>query len=210
MEDNSILHVPALTGVLRNDSDADGDSLAADLVSNVSFGTLRLLPDGNFLYRPQRDFAGTDSFTYVARDSLHDSNVARVTIVVDADIEIVVVDIMPRASQNQTTLCPSGVLPVNILGSADFDVNEIVVSSLLLEGQLAPAQWTLEGEAEGYMDLKLEFDLDAVDEMLGDLRVNQMRELRISGVLADGTPITGTDFIVTVPSSRLNRVGSGP
>lgn len=205
MADNSILRVPARAGVLRNDSDADGDSLAANLVSDVSFGTLKPLPDGAFLYRPERDFVGNDSFTYVAHDGLHVSDVARVTIVVDVDIKIVVVDIMPGSGQNETNLCHEGVLPVTILGSADCDVTDIDVSSLLLEGQVAPLLWRLEGEADDYMDLELEFDSEAVNDTLRGLRVGQMREVRITGALMDGTPISGSDFIVFVSSTRLDE-----
>ncbi len=210
MEDNSTLHVPVLAGVLRNDSDADGDSLAASLVGDVSFGTLKLLPYGDFLYRPQRDFVGDDSFTYVAHDGLYNSDVARVTIIVDVDIKIVIVDIMPESSQNLTNLCSTGALPVNIPGSAACDVTEINVSSLLLEGQVAPLRWRLEGEGDGYKDLNLEFDSEAVNNTLRDMRVGQMREVRITGALMDGTPIMGSDFIFVVASSRLNKGGQRP
>ena len=77
--------VIAATGVLANDSDADGDPLTADLVADVANGTLALAADGSFTYTPDADFNGVDSFTYTARDpSLADSNVATVTITVNA------------------------------------------------------------------------------------------------------------------------------
>ena len=55
-------------GVLDNDTDADGDPLTAELVSGPADGTLTLQPDGSFVYRPDPDFTGTDSFTYRACD----------------------------------------------------------------------------------------------------------------------------------------------
>lgn len=204
MEDNSILHVPA-PGVLRNDSDADGESLAARLVSDVNFGVLKLLPDGAFSYTPEIGFAGNDSFTYVAHDGLNDSEIARVTITVEEDVKIVIVDIMPDSDHNPTTLCSTEVLPVTILGSADCDVTEIDASSLLLEGQVAPLLWRLEDEEDGYLGLKLEFDPESVNNALQKLRVGQMHEVWITGTLMDGTPIMGSDFIVVVPWSSLNK-----
>jgi Ca2+-binding RTX toxin-like protein len=55
-------------GVLANDSDPGDDRLAARLVRGPANGTLRLNPDGSFTYTPRTGFAGTDTFTYEARD----------------------------------------------------------------------------------------------------------------------------------------------
>ena len=41
--------------VLANDSDGDGDELAAILVSSPSHGTLDLNPGGSFTYTPNRE-----------------------------------------------------------------------------------------------------------------------------------------------------------
>ncbi len=74
----------AAPGVLGNDSDVDGDSLSAVLGSNVSNGTLTLAADGSFSYTPSANFNGSDSFTYKANDGTADSNVATVTLTVNA------------------------------------------------------------------------------------------------------------------------------
>jgi VCBS repeat-containing protein len=50
--------------VLTNDTDADGDTLTADLVEGVKNGTLTLNPNGSFTYVPNDNFHGTDTFTY--------------------------------------------------------------------------------------------------------------------------------------------------
>jgi hypothetical protein len=71
-------------GVLANDSDADGDQLQAELVSNVSNGTLSLDANGGFQYTPAADFEGEDSFTYQARDASDGSAPATVRITVPA------------------------------------------------------------------------------------------------------------------------------
>ena len=58
----------AAPGVLANDTDPNGDSLTASLVSDVSNGSLTLDADGAFTYTPTAGFTGTDSFTYEASD----------------------------------------------------------------------------------------------------------------------------------------------
>ena len=78
-------------GVLDNDSDADGDTLGATLVTGVSNGDLSLSGDGSFTYTPQPDFEGTDSFTYRASDGSSDAT-ATVTLHVGPDLKTVVIN----------------------------------------------------------------------------------------------------------------------
>lgn len=68
MED-AILSVGA-SGVLANDTDANGDPLSAVLISGPSHGTVTLNADGSFIYIPAANYHGGDSFTYQASDSL--------------------------------------------------------------------------------------------------------------------------------------------
>lgn len=58
------LVVDLATGVLFNDTDAEGDPFTASLVTDVSSGTLELATDGTFTYTPDAGFEGEDSFTY--------------------------------------------------------------------------------------------------------------------------------------------------
>ena len=81
-EEDTLLNVAAVDGVLSNDSDGDGDLLAASLVTDVSNGTLNLDTDGSFTYDPTPAFNGTDQFTYAANDGIADSNEATATIIV--------------------------------------------------------------------------------------------------------------------------------
>jgi len=67
-------------GVLTNDTDVEGDTLTALLVSTVSHGTLTLNANGSFTYTPAPDFSGADSFTYRASDGSDASGIATVTI----------------------------------------------------------------------------------------------------------------------------------
>jgi hypothetical protein len=69
-------------GLLSNDTDGDGDSLMAIVLSGPTHGTLTVSADGDFIYTPDVGYTGPDSFTYFADDGLVGSNIATVTITV--------------------------------------------------------------------------------------------------------------------------------
>jgi Ca2+-binding RTX toxin-like protein len=79
----TVLTVPA-TGLLANDSDADGNALTAVLVTPPSQGTLTLNPNGSFNYSPNAGFSGPDSFTYQANDGTANSSPTTVNLTVSA------------------------------------------------------------------------------------------------------------------------------
>jgi hypothetical protein len=116
--------------------------------------------------------------------------------------QTVEVDIKPGNKRNSFKLKSRGVLPVSILGSDDYDVAEIDVSSLLLQGKVAPLRSRLRKRAGGYMDLKLKFSSGAVQNALGNLQPGQTYDVWITGEFMDGTPILGSDSCVAVPLWR--------
>ncbi|HEY5999473.1 MAG TPA: Ig-like domain-containing protein [bacterium] len=69
-------------GVLGNDTDVDGDALAAVKVSDPLHGTLTLNADGSFSYVHDGSAALSDTFSYQASDGTVSSSVATVTIAV--------------------------------------------------------------------------------------------------------------------------------
>jgi DNA/RNA endonuclease G (NUC1) len=76
---NATLTVAA-AGVLKNDSDSDGDALTAALATGPSHGTLILSTNGAFVYKPAANFTGTDTFTYQAVDPFGHADTATVSI----------------------------------------------------------------------------------------------------------------------------------
>lgn len=74
----------AANGVLANDSDPDGDPIAAVLVAGPAHGSLTLHANGSFSYTPAAGYTGPDSFTYTATDGVLASASATVTIQVGA------------------------------------------------------------------------------------------------------------------------------
>ena len=77
------LSVPTTTGLLANDSDPDGDPLIARLVQSPANGELTVSDDGSFSYAPNMNFAGADTFLYVATDGEFESELTTVTITVN-------------------------------------------------------------------------------------------------------------------------------
>ena len=70
--------------VLANDTDIEGGTLTAVLVDDVTSGTLTLNANGTFTYVPDANWSGEDRFTYKADDGTALSNLATVTITVNA------------------------------------------------------------------------------------------------------------------------------
>ena len=55
-------------GLLANDSDIDGDTIKSVVWVNPTNGTVSIANDGSFVYTPNPDFNGIDSFYYAAND----------------------------------------------------------------------------------------------------------------------------------------------
>jgi len=83
IDEDTTLNVP-VPGILSNDTDAENDPLTAMLINNVSNGILNLNSNGAFVYHPDDNYFGSDSFTYKANDSSTESNTATVYITVDS------------------------------------------------------------------------------------------------------------------------------
>src|SRR5213075_444116 len=109
-EDTQLTVIPA--GVLANDSDVDGDTLSAILVSQPAHGVVTLNTNGGFSYLPATNYLGSDSFTYQAHDGTADSGIATVSITITAvnDAPVAVDDSYTTAEDTQLTVIAAGVL----------------------------------------------------------------------------------------------------
>ncbi len=76
------LQLEATLGVLRNDTDTEGDALVARLETEPTNGTLQLQESGALAYRPSDGFEGIDRFTYRAHDGDALSEPTEVTLYV--------------------------------------------------------------------------------------------------------------------------------
>ncbi|MEX2138898.1 MAG: tandem-95 repeat protein [Pirellulales bacterium] len=83
VDNNAVLTVP-VQGVLVNDSDIDGDTMRAVVLSGPEHGVLVLNADGSFTYTPDIGWGGNVTFSYQANDNTSSSNVVTVTISINA------------------------------------------------------------------------------------------------------------------------------
>jgi hypothetical protein len=125
------------------------------------------------------------------------------------------VDIKPGACPNPFNPGSKGVLPVAILGTANFDVRTIDPRTVSLAGvpplrssyedvgTPAPANECNALGPDGHMDMTLKFDTEAVVAALGLDTANDGQQLVLSltgtqqtGTLQTGTPISGQDKVI--------------
>lgn len=119
-------------------------------------------------------------------------------------------DILAKVSPSQPDR--RAVFPVAILGTAGFDVTEIDITTVLLEG-VSPLRHSLEDVAtpvgpdaeececrddgpDGFDDLTLKFDKYEIVQTLGEVYDGAIIPLTMSGKLLDGTPFEGVDCVV--------------
>ena len=102
----------AAPGVLGNDTDPDGNPLTAILVAGPSHGTLTLNANGSFTYASAANYNGSDSFTYKANDGSLDSNVATVSLTINAvnDAPVAANDSYSTNEDTPLTVAAPGVL----------------------------------------------------------------------------------------------------
>jgi len=109
--EDTILDIAA-PGILNNDTDAENDTLSAFLVNDVSNGILTLNNNGSFLYSPDANYYGSDSFTYNVSDGLIESNTATVyiTIIAVNDAPVAFDDYYIMIEENTLNVSVPGVL----------------------------------------------------------------------------------------------------
>ncbi|MHC4413828.1 MAG: nidogen-like domain-containing protein [Planctomycetota bacterium] len=137
-------------------------------------------------------------------------------------------DIKPGSCPNPLNRGSNGVIPVAAVGTMDFDVSQVDISTLEISradgvgGSVGPNEGPpgpqteiedvatpFEGElcecheleGDGIDDLSMKFRTQEVVEALelGDLNPGDFVELCVTGLLLDGTPFVGCDCVVIVP-----------
>jgi hypothetical protein len=165
--------------------------------------------------------------SYVSGDQLVNTIFALLTLekVAPPPVAInVAVDIHPTSCPNPLNVGGKGVMPVAILGTADFDITQIDPSSILLINAnliepvgVSPLRWAMEDVAapyvpgdeepcyacteegpDGYLDLTLKFSMAEIVTAIGDVSDGDCLILTLTGNLmeeAGGTAITGEDVV---------------
>jgi VCBS repeat-containing protein len=131
MAEDGALTTNVTGGVLRNDTDAEGDALSAVQIDGPSHGTLTLNADGSFEYVPEADFNGQDTFTYQASDGSGTSDTVTVTINVNPvnDAPVAVDDEYQMTGEDPLTIDPATGVVAN-----DTDIEGDALSAIQIDG----------------------------------------------------------------------------
>lgn len=175
------------------------------------------------------DYDGLSAFYFSIIDGPFDAMSLLYTQMTISRVPVEVpVDFRPGSCPNPLNLTSKGVLPVAILGTAELDVTNIDPASILLNG-MPPLRWSFEDVGtpfmpyigkfdcamdcndygpDGYYDLSLKFDTEAIAATLGDPPDGMCVALTLTGNFKEdydaGGPIIGEDV-----ASILNK-GRGP
>lgn len=184
---------------------------------------------------------GPDGMLYAGGDNKDGGNLYRVSTVdgsatlvgptgfgnvtgltfVNTSLVIADLDVKPTSCPNPINVHLTGdlsprvkgdVLSVAVLGTADFDVDELDVSTVRLQGVVAPLRFDLEDVSapvvegalcecttegpDGYVDLTLKFSKAAVAAALGAVEDRDVVPVTLTGFLGDGTIVEATDCIL--------------
>lgn len=119
-EEDKDLNVNA-PGVLKNDTDKDGDTLSAILDVTTSFGELTLKSDGSFRYTPEKSFIGVDKFTYIVFDGKEKGN----SVIVEINVQKLISNTAPVANNDRFSITQDVILgiiaPGVLKNDTDFD-----------------------------------------------------------------------------------------
>lgn len=116
-----------LTGQLAA-TDADGDALTFARTGQPSHGTVTVESNGSFIYTPAADYAGPDSFTFIASDAVAESILGTVSITV------VPVNDAPRAT-GSLSMDEEGALTITLdaltVTDPDSDLAQVTLVEVL-------------------------------------------------------------------------------
>ena len=138
---STVLETAVAIDVLANDIDVDGDTLIVTNLTNPTNGSVT--NNGtDVTYTPNNGFAGTDSFTYTAKDVIADSNVATVTITV------VPAGNQPPVAENDTaTTGKNAAVDINVIAN-DYDPDGFIFPGSVVIVSL-PSNGTVVNNANG-------------------------------------------------------------
>ena len=126
--EDSTLVVQSTTGVLANDTDEDSDELVAYIVTKPLKGEVLFSSDGSFVYSPEKDYTGADSFTYYASDGILNSDT------VTASITVTPVNDSPVGQADEYSLDEGDTLEVDainglLINDTDIDSDSLVAGN---------------------------------------------------------------------------------
>ncbi|MCF7921049.1 MAG: tandem-95 repeat protein [Candidatus Cloacimonetes bacterium] len=126
VDEDQLLVVDAVYGVLANDSDDDyPEPLQAVLIDSTTMGVLSFNPDGSFTYQPVLNYFGQDFFTYSAFDGQYYSGIVSVYITINSVND----DPVAEADGPYNAVADtSDTALVTLNGSGSYDLDGTIIS----------------------------------------------------------------------------------
>ncbi len=199
VNENSVLTINA-PGILANDSDADGNALTAILANGPTNGVLSLNANGSFIYTPNTNYNGTDTFSYRANDGVANSGVAIVSITV------LPVNYPPVARNDQYSTPEDTALVVLAPGVLvnDTDSDNDALSAILATG---PSNGVLTLNSNGGFSYTPNTNFNGVDSFTyrasDGITNSQLATVTITVVGTNDAPIARNDQYATPEDTAL-------
>jgi VCBS repeat-containing protein len=195
LDQDTVLTIDAAAGVLANDTDLDGDDLAAAIVTGPTSGTLTLNADGSFSYTPNAGFFGEDSFTYSAGDG-EDTAEATVALTVNQ-----VVHAPLPAIDNYST---GEDVPMTVAADRGVLANDINVDGGALTSEVVtgPAHGTLSLNSDGSFSYSPEANWHGTDSFTYKAINNGMETVSSANIVVEPLndhPVAAADEFTISP-----------
>ena len=156
--EDSTLALNATEGIGANDQDFDGDRLRFSVIDLPANGELIWDEDGSIEYRPELNFNGQDSFTYLASDGTDESDVATVTL------SVTPVNDLPVVRGEAYFVSPGTPLEVSVVRGLLANDSDVEDEKLTVGLVTAPAHGQLQLEPDGSFRYAPNVDYDGIDE----------------------------------------------
>ena len=204
VDEDATLQVDA-AGVLSNDTDADGDMLSASLVNSPAHGSLTFNADGSFIYTPDANYSGADSFTYQVNDGIADSSAVAVSLTVRAvnDAPLAADDAYSTAEDTPLVIAAAGVL------SNDHDIDGDALHAALVT---AAANGSVALNADGSFTYTPNANFNGTDTFsyqAGDGSDNSLAVVTITVTAVNDAPVAAADSYNTDEDAPLTIGGPG-
>ncbi len=139
----------------NNDSDVDDVTLIYNLIDSPLNGTVVLNSDGTFVYSPNLDFFGIDTFTYSVCDDEGLCDTATVTIIVNEGAVLVPVAVIDQYTTNEDEVL-----------SGDVSLNDINLNGYIYSIFQNPSNGTVIMDDDGTFVYTPNPDFNGFDEFI--------------------------------------------